>query len=187
MKTTVFCTLIAGFIFLSFSCNNDSDQLEKKEKENESLYAIGTRAELRGDIMDNDNANPDSSLNLIFSGDDLVSFNVKTREIVFTDAMINKLSTQFLGLFSTLTLYFNDKPLLDSISIVPVISSRLHNDLVFVVQDFKFYLEDGYPKIQDSWPNEDELQTIRKENAQKRKTEWETFMKYLNDSGKIIE
>ena len=174
MKANVFF-LIAGFVFTLFSCRdvNTADTLGPEEGASGIPPWIAEIQEL------------------LFTGDDIISFNIITREIVFTDLISDKLEKRDLSILYKLSFYFNDKPLFDSISIFSPVSSSIYNDLVFVIQDSKFYLEDAFPPIPSSWPTTDakmeEVRKIRKENADKRKPEWDLFIKYLSDVGKIVE
>jgi hypothetical protein len=114
---------------------------------------------------------------------------VATREIVFADpTLADNLRTRIVGLFTTMTFYLDEKPLLDSVRAHSPLSSFYDNDLTFVPIDSKFYLLDGFPISLDGMEvGKEEAQRLRKENAQKRKVEWETFINYLRDTDKIVE
>jgi hypothetical protein len=49
--------------------------------------------------------------------------------------------------------------------------------------DDKFYLSNGYPAP----TNGEEWKQIREENAQNWKAEWDIFIQYLRDAGKIVD
>jgi hypothetical protein len=61
----------------------------------------------------------------------------------------------------------------------------------------EYYLVDGYPIIEEgeTWNyhgaegvlDQDGVQRLRDENFKKRKAEWDIFIKYLRDAGKIVE
>jgi hypothetical protein len=61
-----------------------------------------------------------------------------------------------------------------------------------------YYLADGYPIFKDGGNvsrverdgrllEQDDIQRLRDENFKKRKPEWDIFIKYLRDAGKIVE
>ena len=180
MKTSVFFVL-AGLAFFMFSCNNASNGVnDSKDADLKSatLYALATRAD----------EGSGSRRELVFTGDDIISFNIATREIVFTESTTDKFKMKNgIGRLYELTFYFDDKPLFQPFVVMPT-SSNTYNDLVLLmtIPESKFYLEDGYPPVFDSWPDAEELRKAREENAGKRKTEWDVFITYLTDAGKII-
>lgn len=81
-----------------------------------------------------------------FTGNDIKSFNLATREIVFVDPItVDSLRTRITGLFATMTFYLNERPLLDSVCVYSPLASFYYNDLTFVSIDSKCYLLDGFP------------------------------------------
>ena len=128
---------------------------------------------------------------LVITVDDIQSYNLASREIVFNDSIAYQL-TDAHNLPNKLTIYIDDKPLLE-IAIMSSVSSLIYNDLAIEVSYFEnrvpmFYLEDGYPLIQGAWSAEvrESVQKERQENAQKRQTAWDTFIAYLSNTDKII-
>ena len=123
--------------------------------------------------------------------DDIKSYDVTTGEIVFTDLAGDKFKWISEG---SVSFYFGNNLLFENIRIK---GDRLNdsgvNDLVLVmpVYDGKFYLADGYPVIMDwdevDWDEErkERWRKKREANAKKREVEWNLFMKYLSESGKI--
>ncbi|MDR0430111.1 MAG: hypothetical protein LBH58_06495 [Tannerellaceae bacterium] len=206
-KTKFF--LITSFALTLFSCSNDTNVPAKDEKLAGELTAIATRAGSSDSVIDSsvpEHPNypqdkepvpegggelplyegPFEDEILAFTGNDIKSFNVVTREIVFNDpSTADYLNTRIFGLFVYLAFYL-DENLLGVINVYSPISSYRYNDLVFVRQGSKFYLLDGYPLDENLGPNERNALQLRKENAQKRKAEWDIFIKYLSDAGKIV-
>lgn len=138
---------------------------------------------------------------LVFSGDDIISYNMKTFEITFTNSAVDKLIYKdyymfyYVPNYRVLSFYFNDKSLFINIKTRYTESgSTIINDLVFIVdgRSLKFYLADGYPLVRKDewedlyWNNKEELRKEREENAMKREVEWGIFIKYLSDKGKIV-
>jgi hypothetical protein len=202
--------VMTSFALTLFSCSNDTNVPAKDEKLAGELTAIATRAgssDRAIDPSDPDHPNYPQDKDpvpegggeqppyeglfedeiLAFTGNDIKSFNVVTREIVFNDpSTADDLNTRIFGLFVNLAFYLDGKPLLSVINVYSPISSYRYNDLVFVRQDSRFYLLDGYPSDENLGPNESNALQLRKENEQKRKAEWDIFIKYLSDAGKIV-
>jgi hypothetical protein len=114
-----------------------------------------------------------------FTGDDIQSFNITTREIVFVNLNTDDIYERRAGLSSKISFYLGERLLFEPPVVLPV-DNRIYNDLVFTYFEDKFYLSNGY-----GGQSEKDLQ-IREANAQKRKAEWDAFIKYLSDSGKIV-
>ena len=191
MEATIYFLVV---VFTSFLFSNNSEcyspreassnpnaKMSEDEKSTDKLYAMGGWIN-----FDNDgNAKLVPPLELVFTGDDIQSFNTTTREIIFTDS--SKFTPRHLGL----TIYFNDEPLLENIVILSSFSSQLINNLVLYydridVQKYRYYLNDGYPEICDGWSDADSLRKTREANAEKRKAGWDTFIQYLSDNDKIV-
>jgi hypothetical protein len=199
MKTNIFIITI-GFLLSICSCN--SDTIEKQDNLNldGELSAVVTRA-MTSEIPEQEKEpiepgggespkEPESSFEekVAFIGDDIKSFNIKTREIVFNNLTADELIKR-VGVSSELTFYFDGKKLFESTTIEVGYSSQIIDDLVFFISDSKFYLIDGYPIIQDSWPQDDikRMKEARDNKSKSREKEWDTFIKYINNKGKIIK
>jgi hypothetical protein len=182
MKTKIFFLAIV-FVFPLFLCTaNSTREVLKDEESTDRLYFMGSRnyTDVEGKIT----LLPPEEL--AFAGDDIRYFNLTTGEIEFNDFKWNYLTSKS---YSVYNIYLNDKLLLENVVYVTGNNSRVFNDLVIYwdVID-KLYLNDGYP----NWKNWDiyclpceERQKIRDENTQKRKENWDIFIKYLSDAGKI--
>ena len=132
----------------------------------------------------------DPLTSLVITVDDILSFNLASREIVFNDSIVCQLADAN-NLPDKLILYL-DEDLLLEMAIIASTSSLIYNDLVIEASYFEereplFYLEDGYPLLQGAWSAElkESTQKERQENAQKRQAAWDTFIVYLSDAGKI--
>jgi hypothetical protein len=182
MKTKVFL-LIVLFAFSAISFNSYSNEkVLGDEKMTDQLYVMkvpkyGTSEEL------------------VFTGDDIQSFNLTTREIVFVDSVSDKVMTKLKEInWEIFNIYLNDTLLFKRIFFLTPLSSGVVNDLVFFLDynyfdpEVRLYLNDGYPAIHDSWILYGEsAQKEREENAEKRKAGWDIFMQYLSDAGKMVE
>jgi RNA recognition motif-containing protein len=216
---SVFFTVAAGILFTLFSCNSDEtaaqNEMSKTEIQGELIVISRTTDPT---IIDPANPNhpghpdywptkpstpagggelppyevPFEQEYIAFNGNDIKSFNVTTGEIIFaSSSTADDLNKRIVGLFVKLAFYLGEKPSLVA-DVYSPLSSYFYHDLVFVIEDSKFYLLDGYPTL-DKIGNSDgdgkrktEIQQIRKDNAQKRKTEWNAFIRYLTDAGKIV-
>jgi len=190
MKAKVFFLTIV-FAFSQLSFGNDFSKLEQEtsidEKSTDILYILGSGGKYVNGVL--------SSFppELVFTGEEIVSFNLTTREIVLTDPVSIKLISgdNEKKAYWQLYFYFNDKPLFEKVLIVSSLTSSDINDLVFYIiwPSNQFYLNDGYPPtVYEYWP--DELREIfikeREDNAEKRKAEWDIFIQYLSNTGKIV-
>ena len=212
---------MAGVAFFMFSCNGDTNEAPKEDviealeedaiealEEDAVLYAVATEQKVDPEEGLNDNYNPypvppSRDVDLLFTGDDIKSFSITTGEIVFTDSIVEKLTSRYEKGQDTVThyrgfsLYYGEKLLFEDIPFTSPVSSTMINDLVCVIGDTgawdAIFLVDGYPVIRDedwetlSWPNKDEVRRLRDENFKKRETEWNIFIRYLRDTDKIVE
>ena len=124
--------------------------------------------------------------NLLIDVADIDSFNKETGEITFKNMSaeeINKCWKQS----STLAFYIDGSTILESVSLLAVSSSFVHNDLVLVMDGTNLFLLDGYPSLDVLGSNKSEAEQLRKENSNKRSANWNKFIDYLQDTGKIIE
>ncbi|MDR1155004.1 MAG: hypothetical protein LBL04_09830 [Bacteroidales bacterium] len=170
MKTLIFL-ILEGLALFTVSCGQAGKEEESKERPAIGLYAEVIPAK-----------------ELLFAEDDIISFNLATREIIFTDVAAKRLSScSFDGYSTSMNLFLNGERLFKSaIYLVCGFSSFRIDDLVFyrsVEEDSRYYLNDGYPLDIYS----DEIRKIREKNAQKRKIEWNTFVDHLSKADKIIK
>lgn len=175
MKLNFFYISLVVSTLCFLSCKNET---QKEEKINCTLYAMGTRS-------------TSSKVELLFTGDDIKSFNPTTGEIVFTDQIIDKLNRpNEKGTFCQLTFYFEEEPLFNSIPITTAISSLMYNNLVLIsmIYDSKFYFTKGYPEIAEVWDDDLKNKTRKEREEQFKKYEagWDIFINYLKDAGKLI-
>ena len=74
---------------------------------------------------------------------------------------------------------------------LPVFSptfKRVHNDYVIFIDEPKYFFLDAYPEIYEEWPDfiKARVRKEREENAKKQKKNWDTFIRYMNNAGKIV-
>ena len=164
--------LICGVAFTG--CNADNEKPEATT--NGGLYVVGAKsATVPADIAD-----------LVFTGDDIVSFDVLSGEIVFTEEKFDDIMSR-VSLHTELHFFIDDKPVF-----APPI--QIHYgwgvsfedfDLQFRTDGHKIHLTEWY-MIVDSLPEVDrELKQLEMEaNRQHRKKELEVFVEYLSNAGK---
>jgi len=114
-----------------------------------------------------------------FTDNNIKSFNIATKEIVFID-YDPPLSKGF-------SIYLNDDPILENIAVFPINFPFLDNDLV-LYYDYGFFFIDGYPPNISSWlqAEREGWQEKRDKNSEKRKEGWDIFIQHLRNTGKII-
>ena len=165
--------LICGVAFTS--CNADKDAPEVKT--NGGLYVVGVKSA----------AVPTDKTDLVFTGDDIVSFDVLSGEIVFTEEKFDDIMAR-VSLHTELHFFIDDKPVFD-----PPIQINYgwrvsfdDFDLQFRTDGHKIHLTEWY-MIVDSLPEVyRELKQLEMEaNRQHRKKELEVFIEYLKSAGKI--
>ena len=142
----------------------------------------------------NDSVDAESSKYAVNVKDDIGHFNIATGELVLRSGQIVSESLSSIesfqskiGLFSTTTFYLDGSSVFESIPMQLQYSSLVHNDLVLVIIDTKYYLLDGYPSLESLGANKVESEKVRNENFEKRKANWTKFLNYLRDAGKIVE
>ncbi len=124
------------------------------------------------------------SENILFSEDDIISFNMKTREIKFKD--MEKPLYLRMKPYQEIEFHLGDDALFVVSSGVALWYNQLFEDLVLcygnqesIASDGNYYLYDCYPlSIADT-------ESV-KANREKKKTQWETFIHYLDTKGKLI-
>lgn len=163
------------------ACSNDDREAEKpfttNPVESSKLYACGiTQTETRG-VTD--------AANVVFTEDDILWFDVNTREIRFRDTMEPLRET--IPLLAGVNFYLSGEYLFSGgATHVGLICSQVFDDLVLccgkidgkVIDDGHYYLYDCYPL---QFINDERVQANIKKNA----AQWELFTKYLDSKGKL--
>jgi hypothetical protein len=189
MKNLIILT--TGLIFALSSCgNNEGEPASDDSLTDVKLSVVATRTLIPdpekepsdpggGEITPPDNykENP-----VLFSGEDIKSFNLTSREIVFINESVADEIRKRIGVCDKLIFYLDDELLFNAYIYTPI-SSWLYLDLVLVKEDPKMFLYDSYPL---NWTWDDARAKELRENIQNRKPAWDKFIKYLNDRDKII-
>jgi len=169
--------LVCGVAFTS--CN--TEKAEPEVKAAGELYVIGAKSASvlkAGDKTD-----------LVFTGDDMISFNVSSGEIVFAEATKDEIIFR-VSHHSVLQFFIDSKPVFD-----PPIGIYLgwgllgDADLQFRISDYgNIYLTNAYQHFDSLLVIDREILEIEFEaNKQKRQKELDIFIEYLSNSGKIVE
>ena len=216
MKTKLFGIIIIVLVFFVFSCNkkyNGADfsddnkpsltystvdtipvspsdptgasSIEDPADESQTEQEIAFPEEGKPDPSDpNENiiVQPEvkyTEAEMIMSVDDIKYFNIKTGEIVFADFIINKFSTKIDTIYTNIVLYYNDKPLFEDIIICwPHFSYRYPGCIVLDLHLLEY--DEVLKKATYEYVLHNKSTTLQLNEA------WDTLIKYLNDSGKII-
>jgi hypothetical protein len=131
----------------------------------------------------------------VFIGKAIMSFNPETREIVFESSSILSNLYQLAPIQLDI---FRESDLLLSATVIASDKPQTVNDLVFLIDtkkqdgfyrpgEFKYYIPDGYPALENLESGREEAQRTREENARKRAAEWDAFVQYFIDAGKIAK
>ena len=153
------------------------------------LYVIGIKSET---------VSTGEKSNLVFTDNDIISFNITTSEIVFIDRKVDEIISS-VSLYSELNFFIDDKLVfVPSIATMHLNSERYCgsplpwaslNDLGFIILNNKTcYLMEGY--MPSGLLPTDEREVILKEqeeNSKKRNEELRALVDYLGKAGKIIE
>ena len=145
-----------------------------KSKIHAILYACGlkdhTRSETEGETI-------------LFSEDDIVSFNVTTREIKFKD--MEPPLYQRLKPFHEIEFHLGDETLFTVSSFVGLWDSRIFEDIVLCWGNQENIALDGY-YLYDCYPFGLDTESVRA-NREKNKAQWKTFINYLASKGKLTK
>jgi hypothetical protein len=115
---------------------------------------------------------------ILFSSNDIKSFNTKTGEIV----LYNKLSEKQLVRYGKFRFYLGSDSLFTAKYACDYMSSMV-DDLVlyYSLYESKIFLQDGYPM----WNDNSQMSTLREQNKAKRKINWDRFIDILKANNKI--
>ena len=158
------------------ACSSDDNPFTTDPVQSSTLYAYG--------ISQDGTRGVTEAANVVFTEDDILWFDVNTRELKFKDTkepIYKKLEP-----FHEIEIRLGDDALFVVSSFVGLWDSRVFDNLVLcygkidgeVSLDGNYYLYDCYP-----------LQFINTEivqaNREKRAQEWEYFLGYLESKGKL--
>jgi hypothetical protein len=209
MNTKLFFILIAGFAFAMSSCNRG--EVGTDESSDTGTYASDSETNPPGygedpSLKQSDSEEPGypdgeqeipppvPQLDVILTIDDIISYNMTSEEIVFTDLIFKELTAP-KSPYNRLILYYDDKPLFGDIKTChPIDSNPWYGCVVlYIMKEFdessgKWY---GHSfRLHNNigvWYEGTKITGEMKEDAKKLNAEWDIFIKYLRDTGKIEE
>jgi hypothetical protein len=122
----------------------------------------------------------------VFTGDDILWFNTSTRELRFKNNISQKEIIAAL-LSRSIMFYIDDEYLFTTMTCVSDLNSQTCDSPVFYYSQIenRFYLKDGYPDIA-FLQNSAAHQSLRNENTEKIRYEWDKFINQLRIEGKLL-
>ena len=170
--------LICGVVLSG--CGSDKVEPQDESSSGE-LYVIGAKS---GSAL-----KADDKTDLVFTGDDIISFNVSSGEIVFAEATKDEIISR-VSHHSVLQFFIDNKPIFDPpIGIYLGWMSLGDADLQFRISDYgHIYLTNAYQHLDSMLFIDREILEIEFEaNKQKRQEQLDVFIEYLSNAGKIVE
>lgn len=165
--------LISFLVFVLFSgCEKNENEVTF---DSSKIVAVGVDTKAATD------RSAQSSLadnNIVFTGDDILWFNSKTREIKFKE-MSSPIGV--LPMYKEIQFKMGDEDLFNAITWVWDANSQIFNDLV-LYYDYRtgsYFLHDSYPVHI--------LTDLAKENKEKRSEAWAKFINQLKQERRLKE
>ena len=165
--------LILSLFFIG--CNSEDEQTSTPivQGAKTELFAVGTTRITRA-----------AAKPYLFTLENINSFNVQTREIVFQDF---EPTSQLFPIYRNIEVHSYGKVLLHITTFVSSLNSQIFTDLSLVSESGKFYLSDCYPRnIKNDSHYAKDNKAIA-ESREKRATEWGEFLSILRKHGKLID
>lgn len=180
MKKSLYVLQVFIFSLLLISCSSEDNQAQTPTEQGAKteLFAVGSTRIARASVS--------ASSSYLFTLDNIKSFNVQTREIVFQDfEPTNKL----FPIYRQIEVRSYDKVLLRIATFVSSFDSQIFTDLSLVseTESGKFYLSDCYPRHIENDSKYAKANEAIKEAKDKRAAEWSAFLSILKKHGKLIE
>ena len=180
MKKSLYVLQVFIFSLLFISCSNEDNQTKTPADQGAKteLFAVGSTRIARASVS--------ASSSYLFTLDNIKSFNVQTREIVFQGFEPTR---QLCPVYRNIEIHSYNKVLLHISTFVSSVDSQIFTDLSLVseLESGKFYLSDCYPRnIENNSKYARENEGI-KEARDKRAAEWREFLSVLKKHGKLIE
>ena len=180
MKKSLYVLQVFIFSLLFISCSSEDNQAQPPAEQGAQteLFAVGTTRIAR--------AVAPAPKSYLFTLDNIKSFNVQTREIVFQGFEPTR---QLFPVYRNIEIHSYNKVLLHISAFVSSVDSQIFTDLSLVseLESGKFYLSDCYPRgIENNSKYAKENEGI-KEARDKRAAEWREFLSVLKKHGKLIE
>ena len=179
----------AGLSMSLASCGDDNNVMSSPDDNVADVQGVDKKLSKSGLVARGFSTLPtdeeEGGINEVFTEDDILWFDVNTREIRFRDMDVPV--RERCKLLTGIEFRLGDKTLFDGSTVVSLICSQIFDDLVLCCGninnsgDFdmdRYYLFDCYP----SQFADDERVVA---NREKRAKEWQEFVEYLDAKGKL--
>ena len=180
MKKSLYVLQVFIFSLLFISCSNEDNQTKTPADQGAKteLFAVGSTRIARASVS--------ASSSYLFTLDNIKSFNVQTREIVFQGFEPTR---QLFPVYRNIEIHSYNKVLLHISTFVSSVDSQIFTDLSLVseLESGKFYLSDCYPRHIENDSKYAKANEAIKEAKNKRAAEWSAFLSILKKHGKLIE
>ncbi len=184
-------------VLLSFAFISCKDDNEGKPEMTSSIIEV--KAQPIATQNSSEVAPKSTQQKVVFTENDIVSYNAKTGEIIFKSVNSEETPLDILKRFSEKLDFYMDGKVIFSLKsrIVSDIESRIYNEPILHytnTEGSKFYIQDGYPwgiPIDDNTTNRTgqgaTVDKERKENVDKIISGWLLFTDRLKKANKYIE
>ena len=179
----------AGLSMSLVSCGDDNNVMSSPDDNVADVQGVDKKLSKSGLVARGFSTLPTDAeqggVNEVFTEDDILWFDVNTREIRFRDMDVPV--RERCKLLTGIEFRLGDKTLFDGSTVVSLICSQFFDDLVLCCGGFddsgdfdmdRYYLFDCYP----SQFADDERVVA---NREKRAKEWQVFVEYLDAKGKL--
>jgi hypothetical protein len=192
MKTLRIITAIL-FACSFTGCNNESEIIKTSPLIEVKARPINLQTD-RNDLI-----KATTVSEVVFTINDIESYNGKTGEIIFNNTGNNESFSSILNRFSERLNFYMDETLLFSLKskIVTDIESAIYNEPILhysILNGGKYFISDGYPwglPVDDSTTTRTgqaaKVEEIRKTNASKIEEGWSLFVDALKKENKYFE
>lgn len=189
MKTINFITAMLLSVCLFIGCNNENEEQLTKT----SSITVKTSVSSKQAVIDQaKNVSSTNTSDVVFTEEDIVSYNGKTGEIQFKQNVFSQKKPDVL-----LDFYVNDQFLFSLYyRVILDTNSALYNVPLLhysSLEGDKYYIRDGYPwglPIDDNSERTGQAASVAKErraNADKILSGWKQFVDELKKEGKYVE
>ena len=180
MKKSLYVLQVFIFSLLLIGCSNEDNQAQTSVEQGPKteLFAVGSTRITKASVY--------ASSSYLFTLDNIKSFNVQTREIVFQGFEPTR---ELFPVYRAIEIHSYDKVLLHISAFASSVDSQIFTDLSLVseLETGKFYLSDCYPRdIEGNSMYAKENEGIKEAKA-KRAAEWGAFLAILKKHGKLID
>jgi hypothetical protein len=171
------------------SCGDDNNVMSSPDDNVADVQGVDKKLSKSGLVARGFSTLPtdeeEGGVNEVFTDDDILWFDVNTREIRFRDMDVSV--KERCKMLTGIEFRLGDKTLFDGSTVVSLICSQIFDDLVLCCGNINnsgdvdmdsYYLLDCYPP---QFVNDERVVA----NREKRAKEWQVFVEYLDAKGKL--